>query len=65
MVKSGGVKLRWGLDEPGSGATSFGAALSGASKSTCTGSSREGAMMCVNVIGMGVKTTLLHTEGKS
>jgi hypothetical protein len=30
---------------PGSGATSFGAFLSGASKSTCVGSSREGAML--------------------
>jgi hypothetical protein len=32
---------------PGSGATSLGACLSGASRSTCVGSSREGAMSCV------------------
>jgi hypothetical protein len=31
---------------PGSGATSLGAALSGALKSTCTGSSSEGAIVC-------------------
>jgi hypothetical protein len=31
---------------PGSGATSFGAALSGASKSICVGSSSEGAIVC-------------------
>jgi 16S rRNA G966 N2-methylase RsmD len=36
-------------DVPGSGATSFGAALRGASRSTCVGSSREGA-----IVGLGL-----------
>lgn len=35
----------WGDNVPGSGATSFGAALIGASKSTCVGSSNEGAIL--------------------
>jgi hypothetical protein len=59
-------RRRGGANVPGSGATSFGAALRGASKSTCTGSSSEGAMMCVNaIVGVNVSATLLRAGGKS
>jgi hypothetical protein len=57
-----------GEDVPGSGATSLGAALRGASKSTCTGSStsNEGAMMRELVfVGESKDATCLRAEGNS
>lgn len=46
LCSKGGVA---GRDVPGSGATSFGAALRGASKSICVGSSSEGAIVYANM----------------
>jgi hypothetical protein len=41
--------MNGGVVVPGSGATSLGACLSGASRSTCVGSSNEGAMLQVSI----------------